>query len=108
MRQETNHRSLLELVLQLGDEAERFRAHMVEIENNERRFLFAIELDAFSQVLFGLNKFDLDVQLARGLLNLGLEKQVVHKAKDTRRGILAHGQRLGFKLRIVRRKARPM
>src|SRR2546423_4626949 len=81
---------------------------MVEIENDERRFLFAIELDAFSQVLFGLNKFDLDVQLARGLLNLGLEKQVVHKAKDARRGILAHGQRLGFRLRIVRRKARPM
>src|SRR5205823_12465481 len=30
------------------------------------------------------------------------------KAKDARRCILAHGQRLGFRLRIVRRKARPM
>src|SRR4029077_400630 len=69
---------------------------------------FAIKLDAFGQVLFGLDELDFHVQFARGLLNLRLEKQIIHKTEDARCCILAHGQRLGFGLRIVRRKARPV
>src|ERR1019366_7467106 len=89
-----------------GDERERLGVGVVEVEDNQRRLLFAVLLHALGQVFVVLGELDLDVQLARGLLNLGREEQVVDEGKDARVGILAQcGQRLGSGGRVGRSEA---
>jgi glutamate/tyrosine decarboxylase-like PLP-dependent enzyme len=75
--------ALLELAFQLGNGGERLRVGVVQIENDERRFLFAVLLNAVQEFFVGLDEFHLHAQLARGFLNLGHKEQVFHKSKNS-------------------------
>ena len=56
------------------------------------------------EVFIVLNELDLHVQLARCLLNLRREKQILHKCKDPRVGVFPHRQWLRLTLGVLRRK----
>src|SRR5208282_862179 len=84
---------LLQLRLQLGDGGQRLGAGVVEVEDDQRRLLLA-GLDALQRFLLGLDELHLHVELARRLLDLGAEEEVVDEGEDAGAGILAHRQRL--------------
>src|SRR4029077_2590424 len=86
----------LQLRLQFWNESERLGVGIIEIKDDQRRLLFTILQHAISEVLVVLGELDLDVQLARCLLNLSREEQVVDEGKDTGVGIFAQGQRFGI------------
>ena len=104
VRKESDHRGFLVLAFEFGNQRQGLHAGAVQIEDNQRRFLFPILLDLVRKVVFGFDKFNLDVQLARGFLNLGLEEQIIDEAEDSLGGILARRQRLRFGLRVGGRK----
>ena len=62
---------------------------MVEVKDDERRFLFAILLHAVGEFLVAFDELNLYVQLTRRFLNLGGEEQVVDESKDAGVGVLA-------------------
>ncbi len=68
-------------------------ASIVQVEDDERRFIVAVLAHALVQVLFRFDELDLHIHLARRLLDLGQEEQVVDKGEDARRLLL--GSRTG-------------
>src|ERR1700691_2889447 len=93
-------RSLLQLALQFRDKRKRLGIGVVEIEDNQRRLFFAVLLHALRQIFVILGELDLDVELARGFLDLGREEQIVNEGENARVGIFAQrGQRLGINRR---------
>ena len=109
MRQESdNRRPLLQLALQLRNQRQRLHAGQVQIENNQRRFLFPVLLHPLHQILVCLHELNFDIELARRLLDLRHEEQIFDKGKDARVRISIHRQRFRLRLRILRRKPRPL
>src|SRR6185312_16732178 len=51
-------------------------------------------LHVIEQVFFRLDEFDLHIQLARRLLDLGLEEKIINKGKDAGVAVIALRQRL--------------
>src|SRR5262249_5188167 len=79
------------------DGGQRFRVGIVQVEDQQRRWLFAILLHAFEQVFIGLDELDLHIQLAGGLLNFGQAEQIVHESADPGSGLrLPRGQAFRF------------
>src|SRR5207248_4116650 len=68
--EKSNNRSaFFQLGFELGNQRERLGVGVVQIEDDERRLLIAVLIHAVEQIFFGLDEFNLHVQLARGLLN---------------------------------------
>src|SRR5208282_989456 len=74
-----------------------------EIEDDQRRFFFAVLLHALCEVFVVLGELNFHVELARGLLNLGREEEVVNESKDSRIGIFAQNRQ---RFRVSRRERR--
>src|SRR5271169_450463 len=110
VRQEADdRRTLLQLAFQLRDQGQRFHAVVVQVENNQRRFLFAVLLHPFHQILVRLDELNFHVELARRFLDLRHEEEIFNKGKNARvRIFVARWQRLRFRLRILRSKPRPL
>src|SRR5581483_11114472 len=87
---------LLQPRLQLGDERERLRRVAVQVEDDQRRVAVAVLVELFEEFFAGLDELDLDVQLARRLLDLGHEEQVVNERIDLGRAVVARRERLDF------------
>ena len=100
VREEADDRSsLLQLALQLGDQRQGFGAGVVKVENDQRRLFLAVLLHALAEIFVALDELDFHVELARRFLNLGGEKQVVDKGKNTGVGVLLlRGQGFGIGL----------
>ncbi len=99
---------LLQLRLQFGDDAQRLGRGIVQVEDDERRLVFAVLAHAVVQVFLRLHELDLHVHLARRLLDLRQEEQVIDEGKDARRLLFrSHGQRLGFGRHELLAKAWP-
>src|SRR5271166_4150794 len=96
MGQEANDRSLLQFGFEFRNQRQRFGGRVVHVEDDQRRFLFAVLLDPLQHVFFVLDELNFDVELARRLLYLGLEKHVIDEGKDARVGILVGRERFGF------------
>jgi len=109
MGQEADNRSsLFQFAFELGNQGQGLGVEVVEIEDDQRRILFAVLLDALQQILVGFDELHLDVHLARRFLDLGQEKQVIDKGKDAWRGILASRQRFWIGRLVSRRKSRTL
>ncbi len=87
MRQKTDDRGLLELGLQFRDQCQRLGVGVVHVKDDQRRLLVTILFDVIEKVFFCLDELDLYVELARGLLNLGHEKQVIDEGEYSGAGI---------------------
>jgi len=75
VRQEPDNRSaLLQLALKLRDKSQRFDTVIVEIEDNQRRLFIPVLLHLLHQLFICLHKLNLDVEFARGFLNLRHEE----------------------------------
>src|SRR5262252_5999254 len=97
VRKKTDDRGLLQLALELRDESKRLYVRVVQVEDDQRRFLIAIGAQAFRQILLGLHEFHFDVHLAARLLDLRQEKQVLDKSENAwRRIVLLSWQWLGI------------
>src|SRR5580658_10001159 len=105
VRQEADDRSLLQLALEFGNQRQRFGVRVIHVEDDQRWLLFAVLLDPLEHIFFVFDEFDFDVELARRLLNFGLEKQIVHEGEDARVGILVGRERLGLDGSIGRSEA---
>ena len=100
----------LQLAFELGDDGERLGVQVVQINDDERRLVVAVLAHALEDVFLGLDEFDLDIDLARSLLNLGQKEQVIDERVNASRTIVVRGQRLrlgGRKLLTVIRFTRP-
>jgi len=107
VRQEADdRRPLLQFGLEFGDQAERLGVGIIHVEDDQRRLLFAILLHVIEQVLLRLDEFDLHIQLARRLLDLGLKEQVVNEGEDARVAVIDLRQRLGLEGSISRGESR--
>ena len=88
MRKEADDRRLLfQPVFQFGNRRERFGVGVIEIEDDKRWLVFIVAREPVEGLFFSFREFDLDSQLARRLLNLGQEEQVIDEANDSSRRI---------------------
>src|SRR5919109_2073160 len=86
MRKEPNDRSsLLQFGFELRNESERLGIGVVEIKDQQRRWPLTVLFHPLCQVLLILDEFDLNVELARCLLNFGQKEKVVDESEDARR-----------------------
>src|SRR5208337_2828550 len=88
---------LLQLRLQFGDGAQRLGGNIIEVEDDERGLLLAVLAHTFVEVFLGLDEFDFHVHLARRLLDLCQEEQILDERKNASwAGLRGHGQGFGF------------
>src|ERR1700727_2546750 len=98
-----NRRPFFQLALQLRDRRQRLRVHIVQVKNNQRRFLIAILMHVLHKVLVALHELDLHIHLPRRFLDLGQKEKIVHECKISRRPrVLPRRYWLRFRLRILR------
>src|SRR5579863_1562803 len=109
VREEADDRSsLFQFALEFGNERERLYVVVIQVEDDQRGFFFAVLLHAFDQVFVALHELDLDVHLARRFLNLGGKEQVVDEGKNSGVGVLPPRYGLRFRRRIGRAEAGPL
>ena len=76
--------AFFQLGFQLGHKSQGLYRSVVQIEDDQRRLFFPILLHALGEIFIALHKLDFHVELARGLLNFCLEKQIVDEGEDSR------------------------
>ena len=82
VRKETDDRgSFFQAALELGNQRQRLCISIVQVEDDQRRFFFAVLLHALEQIFVGLHELDLDIHLACCLLDLGQEEQIVDESQ---------------------------
>ena len=83
---------LLELRLEFRNQRHRLGVQIVQIEHQQSRLArFRRVDDACNAILVAaLHELHLDAQLARSLLDLGLEKKIIDKADNARRRVFLH------------------
>src|ERR1700719_1398220 len=54
VRQEADDRSLLQFALEFWNESQRLGVHVVHVKNDQRRLLFAVQLDPLQHIFFVL------------------------------------------------------
>ena len=105
-KESDNGGAFLQLALQFRNERQRFGVGVIEVEDDERRLFFAILQHPLGEVFVVFGELDFNVQLARGLLNLGGKEEIVNERKNARAGIFPQGgQRLGIGWRKRRGEA---
>src|SRR5271169_1906828 len=109
VREEADDRgSLFQFALEFGNKRERLYVVVVQVEDNQRGFFFAVLFHALDQIFVALHELDLDVHFARRFLNLSREEQVVDEGKNARVGVQSPRYGLWFRRRIGRAEAWPL
>ena len=89
-----DRRRLLEFCLEFGNQRHGLGVEVVQVKDHQSGpFGFGQIGEAGHRLLVALDKLHLDAQLARGLLDLGLEEQIVDEAEDASARIFANRNR---------------
>ena len=87
---------LFEFGFDFGNERQGLGVEVIQVEDDECGLGGVGRIDeARDGFLVALDEFHLDAELARSLLNLGLEEEVFDEAEDARGGVFAGGCRRG-------------
>jgi len=100
--EETHNRGcLFQLRFELGNERHRLGVEIVQIEDHQSgSFGFGRIGQSRDDFFLALDELNLHAELARRLLNLRLEEQIVDEAEDPGRGVFANGYRGGRLVRV--------
>src|SRR5208282_1537443 len=88
-KKSNDRRPLFQLAFQFRDERQRLGISIVQIEDDQGRFLFAVALHPVGEFLLVLHELHLHIHLLSGGLNLAQEEQVFNKRENARSGIFS-------------------
>src|SRR5262249_26136197 len=95
MRDEADdRRRLLEPGAQFGNHGQGLDVVAVQVDDDQRRILFAFFLDLVADFLVALDELHFDVQLARHFLDFSQKEQSIEQAEDARGRFFSRGKGL--------------